>query len=52
MVTEELATFMAGAAIKNSMAAHGWTPRGAGRATCNTSSIGLPHYPARQKACG
>jgi hypothetical protein len=52
MVTEDLAKFMAGAALKNSMAAHGWTPHGAVKIKCDTSSVGLPHCVARQKACG
>jgi hypothetical protein len=51
MATEDLAKFMAGAALKNSMAAHGWTPHGVVKVTCDTSSIGLPHCLARQKAC-
>jgi hypothetical protein len=52
MVTEDLAKFMAGAALKNAIAAHGWKPHGAVKTTCDTSSIGLPHCLARQKACG
>jgi hypothetical protein len=51
MATEDLAKFMAGAALKNSMAAHGWTPHGVVKMKCDTSSIGLPHCLARQKAC-
>jgi hypothetical protein len=53
MVTYDLAKFMANAALKNSIKAHGWTAHGAVRTRCNTSSsIGLPHCLARQKACG
>lgn len=51
MATEDLAKFMAGAALKNSMAAHNWTPHGVVKMTCDTSSVGLPHCLARQKAC-
>jgi hypothetical protein len=52
MVTEDLAKYMAGAAPKNSMAAHGWKPQDGVWMKCDTSSIGLPHCLARQKACG
>ena len=51
MVTEELAKFMAGAALKNSMAGHGWTPHGAVKMKCD-SAAGLPHCVAHQRACG
>lgn len=51
MVTQDLAKFMAGAALKNSMAAHGWKPHGAVKMTCDTQA-GLPHCVAKQKACG
>ena len=50
MVTEDLAKFMAGAALKNAMSAHGWTAHGAVKMTCD--STGLPHCVAHQKACG
>ncbi len=49
MVTEDLAKFMAGAALKNSIAAHGWTPRGPVLMTCDTNAV-LPHGVAQQKA--
>jgi hypothetical protein len=52
MATEDLARFMANAALKNSMAAHNWKPHGVVKTKCDTSSIGLPHCLARQKACG
>jgi len=52
MVTEDLAKFMAGQALKHSIENHGWKPHGAVRVKCDTSSIGLPHCMARQKACG
>ncbi|SFV34711.1 hypothetical protein [Hyphomicrobium facile] len=52
MVTEDLAKFMAGQALKHSIENHGWTPRGVVRIKCDTSSVGLPHCTARQKACG
>lgn len=51
MVTEDLAKFMAGAALKNSMAAHNWKPQGAVKMKCDTAN-GLPHCVAKQKACG
>jgi hypothetical protein len=51
MITEDLAKFMAGAALKNSMAAHNWTPHGAVHMKCDSASA-LPHCVARQKACG
>lgn len=50
MVTEDLAKFMANAALKNSMSAHGWKPRGAVKMTCDTN-LGLPHCVAKQTAC-
>jgi hypothetical protein len=50
MVTQDLAKFMAGAALKNSMAAHGWKPQGAVKMKCDAT--GLPHCVAKQKACG
>ncbi len=50
MVTEDLAKFMANAALKNSMAAHGWTPRGTPQVMCDTN-MGLPHCVAKQTAC-
>jgi hypothetical protein len=52
MVTEDLARFMAGAALKHSIENHGWKAHGAVHTKCDTSSIGLPHCLARQKACG
>lgn len=50
MVTEDLAKFMAGAALKNSIAAHGWTAAGPVRMKCDAPN-GLPHCMARRKAC-
>lgn len=52
MVTLDLAKYMANAALKNSINAHGWTGHGAVRTRCDTSSVGLPHCVSRQKACG
>lgn len=52
MVTEDLAKFMAGAALKHSIENHGWAPHGAVKIKCDISSVGLPHCLARQKACG
>ncbi len=51
MVTEDLAKFMAGAALKNSMSAHNWKPQGAVKMKCDSPN-GLPHCVAKQKACG
>jgi hypothetical protein len=50
MITEDLAKFMAGAALKNSMAAHGWTAHGVSHTKCDTAN-GLPHCVSKQKAC-
>jgi hypothetical protein len=50
MVTEDLAKFMAGAALKNSISANGWKAAGAVKMTCKTN--GLTHCVARQRACG
>lgn len=50
MITEDLARFMAGAALKNSMAAHNWKPQGVVKMTCDSAN-GLPHCMAKQKAC-
>lgn len=52
MVTQDLAKFMANAALKNSMAAHKWSPKGAVKVTCDSGVAGLAHCSARQKACG
>ena len=51
MVTEDLAKYMAGAALKNSMAAHSWTAHGAVKTKCDTAN-GLPHCVSHQRACG
>lgn len=51
MATEDLARYMANAALKNSIAAHGWTAHGTVKVTCD-APYGLPHCLARQKACG
>jgi hypothetical protein len=51
MVTQDLAKFMAEAALKNAMAARNWKPSGAVKVTCDTEA-GLPHCTAKQKACG
>lgn len=51
MITIELAQFMAGAALKNSIANNNWRAVGAPKTTCDYNS-GLPHCVARQKACG
>jgi hypothetical protein len=49
MVTEDLAKFMASAALKNSMTAAAATPSGAVKMTCTSS--GLTTCQARQRAC-
>jgi hypothetical protein len=51
MITEDLAKYMAGAALKNSIAAHGWKAQGAVKTKCDTAN-GLPHCVSKQKACG
>lgn len=51
MVTQDLAKFMAGAALKNSMAAHNWKPSGPVTMKCDSGVAGLAHCSARQKAC-
>lgn len=50
MVTEELAKFMADAALKNAIAAKGWRASGAVKMKCDTQA-GLPHCVARRRAC-
>ncbi|MFN0217895.1 MAG: hypothetical protein ACKVP4_03660 [Hyphomicrobium sp.] len=51
MVTQDLAKFMANAALNNSIKGHGWTAHGAVRMTCDTTTLGLSHCLAQQKAC-
>lgn len=51
MVTVDLAKFMAEAALKNSIAAHGWTAKGPLKMKCDAPN-GLPHCMARRRACG
>jgi hypothetical protein len=50
MITEDLAKFMAGAALKNSIAGMGAKPVGPVAMKCETGA-GLPTCVARQKAC-
>jgi hypothetical protein len=50
MITEDLAKFMAGAALKNSIAGMGAKPIGPVAMKCSYGS-GLPTCVARQKAC-
>ena len=50
MVTQDLAKFMANAALNNSIKANGWTAQGSVKMTCDTN-MGLPHGVAKQKAC-
>jgi hypothetical protein len=50
MITEDLAKFMAGAALKNSIAGMGAKPVGPVVMKCETGS-GLPTCVAKQKAC-
>lgn len=51
MVTQDLAKFMAEAALKNAITAHNWTASGAVKVSCDTEA-GLPHCTAKRKACG
>lgn len=51
MVTEDLAKFMAEAALKNSIAAHNWKAAGPITMKCDAPN-GLPHCKATRKACG
>lgn len=49
MVTEDLAKFMANAALQNSIKAHGWKAVGPVKMTCKA---GIPvNCTARQRAC-
>ena len=50
MITEDLAKFMAQAALKNSISGMGAKPAGPINLKCTTGS-GLPYCIARQKAC-
>lgn len=49
MVTEDLAKFMANAALANQIKANNWKPSGAVKMTCK-SAVGT-HCVARQRAC-
>lgn len=49
MLTEDLAKFMANAALNNQIKANNWKPSGAVKMTC-TSTAGT-HCVARQRAC-
>lgn len=51
MVTQDLAKFMAEAALKNAIAANNWKAVGPVKMTCDTEA-GLPHCTAKRKACG
>lgn len=51
MITEDLAKFMAEAALKNAIAAHGWKASGPIKMKCDAPN-GLPHCKATRKACG
>ena len=51
MVTQDLAKFMAEAALKNAIAANNWNAAGPVKMTCDTEA-GLPHCTAKRKACG
>lgn len=52
MVTQDLAKFMAEAALKNSIAAHNWTASGPISMKCDGGTVGLQHCVARRRACG
>jgi hypothetical protein len=51
MVTIELAKFMAEAALKNSIAAHGWTAKGPVKMVCKEETL-TTSCTARRVACG
>lgn len=51
MVTQDLAKFMAEAALKNSIAAHNWKAAGPVSMKCD-APYGMAHCTARRKACG
>lgn len=51
MVTQDLAKFMAEAALKNSIAAHNWKAAGPVTVKCD-APYGMAHCMARRKACG
>lgn len=51
MVTQDLAKFMAEAALKNSIAAHSWKAAGPISMKCD-APYGMSHCMARRKACG
>ncbi len=51
MVTTELAKFMAEAALKNSIAAHGWTAKGPVKMVCKEETL-TTSCTARRVACG
>lgn len=50
MVTQDLAEFMATAALKNSIAANGMAPKGKIEMTCKPATLSM-HCVARQRAC-
>lgn len=50
MITEDLAKFMANAALNNQISANSWKPAGQVAMTCSPSAFGV-HCIARQRAC-
>lgn len=50
MVTEDLAKFMASAALKNQMSAEGYKPSGKVMMKCEAATLGT-HCVAHQRAC-
>lgn len=50
MITEDLAKFMASAALKNQISANSWKPAGQVSMTCTQATFGT-HCVAHQKAC-
>ncbi len=50
MLTEDLAKFMANAALNNQMKANGWKGSGEVKMTCTAATLGT-HCVAHQKAC-
>lgn len=50
MLTEDLAKFMANAALNNQIKANGWTASGEVEMTCKPATLGT-HCVAHQRAC-
>jgi hypothetical protein len=50
MITEDLAKFMANAALNNQIKANSWAPSGKVSMTCSPATFGV-HCVAHQRAC-